>query len=70
MAKNGKWQITCDGDSELGASTTRTFDTRREAADYAGPRQAAGEHDLIVTTPDGRTGTLGCNDGSVTSRWI
>ncbi len=62
---SGKWRITHD---HSGKSVT--FNTRREAADYARVKQQQGAYDLEVTTPGGRTGMLGSTDGTVKSRWV
>ena len=61
----GTWKITHDHSGK-----TVTFNTRREAADYARVKQQQGAYDLEVTTPDGSVGTLGSTDGVVKSRWV
>lgn len=52
--KTGKWTITSDDNGPI-----VTFDNRREAAAYAHRLMLRGADDLFVTTPDGRTGSLG-----------
>jgi hypothetical protein len=59
---NGKWTIQHDHSLK-----TFSFDTREEAADYAREQLRNGSYDLILTTPDGRTGFIGTpnEDGSL-----
>ena len=68
MAK-GKWSIQHDHSLK-----NVSFDSREQAAAYADDQMDRGSYDLIVTTPEGRSGFLGSRDkntGKISgSRWM